>query len=297
MSTSAVPRATTADAKPKVFVFSHRGALGDFIMTWPALVSLRWKFSDHRFIGLGKPAYLKLAAEMGLLDEAYDCESQDFLQFYSGDLLPRSLDGMTSALLWMEEEPKLRTLLHQRCSGPFHIHPPFPNNAQEHAMDYHLQCLPHFALPAVPEEDLYFPIATVRQGYALIHPGSGSKDKNYDPEFYAFLANELKSRRYPDTRVLIGPAEQDVKSIFASRFPVMEPESPVELARLLSQAALFVGNDSGVSHLSAILGTKTLALFKGQNYVQWGVRGRDAHSLEAANEAQAMTRIQKALQG
>lgn len=297
MSTSAVPKSTTADSKPKVFVFSHRGALGDFIMTWPALVTLRWKFSDHRFIGLGRPDYLKLAAEMGLVDEAIDCESQDLLQFYSGDLLPRALDGISSALLWMEETPKLRALLHQKCSGPFHIHPPFPAAGQEHAMDYHLQCLPYFSLPAVPEEDLYFPLSPTRQGYALIHPGSGSKDKNYDPEFYAFLANELKSRRYPDTRIVLGPAERDLKAVFASRFPIVEPRDTLELARLLSQAGLFVGNDSGVSHLAAILGTKTLALFKGQNYGQWGVRGRDAHSLEAASEAQAMTRIQKALQG
>lgn len=297
MSTSAVPKSTTADSKPKLFVFSHRGALGDFIMTWPALVTLRWKFSDHRFIGLGKPDYLKLATEMGLVDEAFDCESQDFLQFYSGDLLPRSLDDISSALLWMEPDPKLRTLLHQKCAGPFHIHPPFPAAGQEYAMDYHLQCLPYFSLPAVPEEDLYFPLTTARQGFAIIHPGSGSKEKNFDPEFYAFLANELKSRRYPDTRILIGPAERDLKPLFASRFPIVEPRDTLELGRLLSQAGLFVGNDSGVSHLSAILGTKTLALFKGQNYVQWGVRGRDAHSLEAASEAQAMTRIQKALQG
>lgn len=296
MSTSAVPRSTPADPRSKAFVFSHRGALGDFVMTWPALATLRWKFADHRFIGLGRPEHMALAAEMGLVDEFLDCESRDLMQFYSGDLLPRALDGITSALLWMEEEPKLRALLHQKCSGPFHIHPPFPAQGQEHAMDYHLQCLPYFSLPAVPEEDLYFPIATTRRAYALIHPGSGSKDKNYDPEFYAFLANELKSRRFPDTRVLIGPAEQDIKHVFAARFPVVEPQSPVDLARLLSQAALFIGNDSGVSHLSAILGTKTLALFKGQNYAQWGVRGRDAHSLEAANEAQAMTRIQKALQ-
>ncbi len=281
----------------KTFVFSHRGALGDFIMTWPALVTLRWKFSDHKFIGLGRPEHLKLAAEMGLVDESYDCESRELMQFYSGDLLPGVLDGMTSALLWMEEEPKLRTLLHQKCPGPFHIHPPFPAAGKEHAMDYHLQCLPYFSLPAVPEEDLYFPIATTRLPYALIHPGSGSKEKNYDPEFYAFLANELKSRRYPDTRVLIGPAEQEIKSVFATRFPIVEPGTALDLAHLLAQASLFVGNDSGVSHLSAILGTKTLALFKGQKYTQWGVRGRDAHSLEAANEAQAMTRIQKALQG
>ena len=281
---------------PKDFIYSHRGALGDFIMTWPALIALRWKLSDHRFIALGKPDHLRLATEMGLVDEAYDCEAREFLPFYAGDMLPRALEGITSALLWMEEEPKLRDLLHQKCPGPFHIHPPFPAAGGEHAMDYHLQCLPYFSLPAVPEEELYLPLESSRLGYALIHPGSGSQEKNYDPEFYAFLANELKSRRFPDTRIVLGPAERGLKPVFASRFTVVEPRDTLELARLLSQASLFVGNDSGVSHLAAVLGTKTLALFKGQNYVQWGVRGRDAQNLEAASEAQAMTRIQKALQ-
>lgn len=279
----------------KTFMFAHRGALGDFVMTWPTLVSLRWKLADHKFIGIGRPDFLALAKEMGLLDESYDCESKDFLAFFSGDSLPRQLEGLTSALLWTEDVPKLRALLHQKCSGTFHIHSALPKDVQEHAMDYHLQCLPYFSLPAVTEEDLYFPIGVERNNYALIHPGSGSKTKNYDPEFYAFLANELKSRRFPDTRILIGPAEQDLKAIFADRFPISEPANCVELANQLSGAGLFIGNDSGVSHLSAILGTKTLALFKNDNYTQWGVRGRDAQSLEAASEAQAMTRIQKAL--
>lgn len=280
----------------KTFLFVHRGALGDFIMTWPALVALRWKFADYRFIGIGRPDYLALAMEMGLVDDIYDCESQEFLSFFGGEMLPRVLEGLTSALLWTEDEPKLRGLLHQKCSGTFHFQAALPPTGQEHAMDYHLQCLPYFSLPAVPEEDLYFPISTQRQNYAVIHPGSGSKDKNYDPEFYAFLANELKSRRFPDTRILIGPAEKDLKKIFANRFPIQEPETCVELAKVLSGAGLFIGNDSGVSHLSAILGTKTLALFKSSNSAQWGVRGRDAHCLDASNEAQAMTRIQKALQ-
>jgi len=279
----------------KTFVFAHRGALGDFIMTWPTLVSLRWKLADHKFIGIGRPDFLALAKEMGLVDESYDCESKDFLSFFSGDALPRQLEGVTSALLWTEDITKLRALLHQKCSGPFHIHTALPKDVQEHAMDYHLQCLPYFSLPAVTEEDLYFPISVERNNYALIHPGSGSKSKNYDPEFYAFLANELKSRRFPDTRILIGPAEQDLKAIFADRFPISEPATCIDLANQLSGAGLYIGNDSGVSHLSAVLGTKTLALFKNDNYNQWGVRGRDAQSLEAASEAQAMTRIQKAL--
>jgi ADP-heptose:LPS heptosyltransferase len=196
----------------------------------------------------------------------------------------------------MEDEPKLRALLQQKCSGAFHIQPALPSKGDEHAMDYHLQCLPYFSMPAVSEEDLYFPIANQRQNYALIHPGSGSKEKNYDPEFYAFLANELKSRRFPDTRIVIGPAEQDIKAVFAGRFTIQEPATCVDLANLLSGAGIFIGNDSGVSHLSAILGTKTLALFKSSNASQWGIRGREAHCLEAANEAQAMTRIQKAMQ-
>ncbi|HLP40296.1 MAG TPA: glycosyltransferase family 9 protein [Fibrobacteria bacterium] len=280
----------------KIFLFSHRGALGDFVLTWPTLVTLRWKFADHQFVGLGRPDYLKLAAELGLVDAWHDCESREFLPFYAGEMLPKILEGVSSALLWMEEEPKLRVLLHQKCQGPFHIHPPFPES-KEHVMDYHLQCLPYFSLPAVPEEDLYFPITTAKQGYALIHPGSGSIAKNYDPEFYAFLANELKSRRFPDTRILIGPAERNLKPLFEKRFPIVEPPDCLELALKLSEAGLFIGNDSGVSHLSAILGTKTLALFKSTDCQRWGVRGRDAQSLEASSEAQAMTRIQKALQG
>jgi heptosyltransferase III len=280
----------------KTFVFAHRGALGDFIMTWPTLVTLRWRLSNYRFIGIGRPDFLALAKEMGLVDESYDCEAQEFLPFFEGHFLPKPLEGLTSALLWTDDVPSLRALLHQKCSGPFHIHPAFPPGIDEHVMDYHLQCLPYFSLPAVPEEDLYFPISSSRQNYALIHPGSGSKSKNYDPEFYAFLANEMKSRRFPDTRILIGPAEQDLKAIFAKRFPIQEPANCLELAKLLAGAGLFVGNDSGVSHLSAILGTKTLALFKLDNQIQWGVRGRDAQCLHASNEAQAMTRIQKALQ-
>jgi heptosyltransferase III len=280
----------------KIFLFSHRGALGDFVLTWPTLVTLRWKFSDHHFVGLGRPGHLKLAAEMGLVDAWHDCESHEFLPFYAGEMLPKILEGVSSALLWMEEEPRLRALLHQKCQGPFHIHPPFPA-ADEHVMDYHLQCLPYFSLPAVPEEDIFFPITSAKQGHALIHPGSGSPEKNYDPEFYAFLANELKSRRYPDTRIVLGPAERHLKPLFEKRFPVVEPPDALELALQLAEAGLFIGNDSGVSHLAAILGTKTLALYKTTDLRKWGVRGRDAQSLEAANEAQAMTRIQKALQG
>ncbi len=276
------------------FLFSHRGALGDFTLTLPTLVSLRWKHPEWRFIGLGRPEYLALAREFGLVDDILDCESAEFLPFYEGQTLPAAFSGVESALFWMEGPEALKSLLTAHCSGPVHFHSPFPDKG-EHVMDYHLQCLPYFSLPAISEEDPMLPLSAVREPYALIHPGSGSPDKNYDPEFYAFLANEIRSRRFPDVRIVLGPQETDLLKVYQNRYTVECPENSVELARLLSRASVFIGNDSGVSHLAALLGVHTLALFKGRNHEQWGVRGRKALSLEAANEALAMTRIQKAL--
>lgn len=276
------------------FLFSHRGALGDFTLTLPTLVSLRWKHPEWRFIGLGRPEYLALAREFGLVDDILDCESADFLPFYEGKNLPAAFEGVESALFWMDGPEALKGLLSGHCTGPVHFHSPFPGKG-EHVMDYHLQCLPYFSLPAISEEDPMLPLSSVREPYALIHPGSGSAAKNYDPEFYAFLANEIRSRRFPDVRIVLGPQEAELKRLYENRYTVECPENPVALARLLSRASVFIGNDSGVSHLAALLGVHTLALFKGRNHEQWGVRGRKALSLEAANEALAMTRIQKAL--
>jgi len=205
------------------------------------------------------------------------------------------LEEVTSALVWTDDNPKMKVLLERKGKGHVHLHPPFPGREGEHVMDYHRQCLPYFSLPGLGEDEPYFPLSVQRQEYAIVHPGSGSAQKNYDPEFYAFLANELKAKRHPDTRILLGPAEKSLKRNFENRYTVEEPASALELGRLLSRASLYIGNDSGVSHLSAILGTKTLALYKSTDPVQWGVRGRAAQSIDAANEALAMTRIQKAL--
>jgi heptosyltransferase III len=284
----------TKELAMKTLLVAHRGALGDFILTFPALMLLRWKYADHRFVGIGRPEYLRLGSEMGLFDAWYDCESAEMLPLFAGESIPKVLGRIDAALFWVAEDPALRKMLTQACQGPVHLHAPFPEKG-EHVLDYHLQCLPYFSLPALSGDEPYFPIDSRREAYALIHPGSGSEAKNFDPEFYAFLANELKNRRFKDTRIVLGPLESHLRSQFEGRFSIEQPESVVDLARLLGRAALYVGNDSGVSHLASVLGTKTLALFKNNNHSQWGVRGRDAQNLEASNEAQAMTRIQKAL--
>ena len=56
----------------KSFLICHRGALGDFILTWPALFCLRKALPHYQFIGIGRTEYMRLAISFGLLDTYID---------------------------------------------------------------------------------------------------------------------------------------------------------------------------------------------------------------------------------
>jgi hypothetical protein len=100
--------------------------------------------------------------------------------------------------------------------------------------------------------------------YAVIHPGAGSIAKCWPLERFMELAAIVR-RRLPVV-FIVGPAEIEwwqgpaLLSI-RERFPlILQPPLGV-LAGILAGASLYVGNDSGVSHLAAAVGAPTIALF------------------------------------
>jgi len=104
-------------------------------------------------------------------------------------------------------------------------------------------------------------------GATFIHPGSGSPRKNWPMGNFLALSADLKARGH---RVfwIRGPAEAGSGESFT--WPqVLDLPALGELARALSGARLFVGNDSGVSHLAAAVGTPTAALFGPTNPLVW----------------------------
>jgi heptosyltransferase-2 len=99
----------------------------------------------------------------------------------------------------------------------------------------------------------------------VMQPGSGGKDKCWHLENFLTLAKELGNR---DVHVLflLGPAETDKfsKAQIANVKKVahcLKDMSLNQVVALLSCADGFVGNDSGVTHLAAALGVRTLAVF------------------------------------
>ncbi len=114
-------------------------------------------------------------------------------------------------------------------------------------------------------------------GFLAVHPGSGSPGKNWPLDRFAAAARALCGGR--PWLFARGPAEEALPSppgaIDARGWPLRV------LAAALSGAGLFLGNDSGVAHLAAACGARTLALFGPTDPARWGPVGPAVGTLRA----------------
>ncbi len=103
----------------------------------------------------------------------------------------------------------------------------------------------------------------------LIHPGSGGRPKCRPLASYDALARLLRSEGHCDIHFVIGHVEletwprDDLRQLdeLAREFPVLRSPTPDDLVAILAGAGVYIGNDSGPTHLAALLGTPTVALF------------------------------------
>lgn len=99
-----------------------------------------------------------------------------------------------------------------------------------------------------------------------VNPGTTMLSKRWPPERYAALIDRLATE-WGATVVLTGNAsdraavEAVKRAARSSVYDLCEQLSLPELAALCAEAQLFVGNDSGVSHLAAAVGTPTVTIF------------------------------------
>lgn len=110
--------------------------------------------------------------------------------------------------------------------------------------------------------------------FLALHAGSGSPRKNWPPERFADLARGLAAGN--PFLVVRGPADAEAVAPLL-RLPnavLADALHPRQLGALLARAGLFVGNDSGVTHLAAAAGAPTLALFGPTDPAQWAPIGR-----------------------
>ena len=109
--------------------------------------------------------------------------------------------------------------------------------------------------------------------YAVLRPGASAADKRWPVEQFAALARWLREERGFAVAVNLGPGDGDVAE---ETRRALGPEAALfdsldlrELTALLAHAELFVGNDSGPTHIAAALARPTVVIFGASNPVHW----------------------------
>ena len=120
--------------------------------------------------------------------------------------------------------------------------------------------------------------------FLALHPGSGSPGKNWPVERFLQLVDRV---RPPEPWLVpCGPADVELVAPFRARTDCVIAEGlPLRvLGALLAEAGVFVGNDSGVTHLAAAWGAPTVALFGPTDAKMWSPEGERVRTVQSPTD-------------
>lgn len=121
----------------------------------------------------------------------------------------------------------------------------------------------HLVSRPAPEVDAWLAARPARP-FALLQPFSSRATKEWDAGTTASFCRALAARGL-DPVVRWGPGEREraeaIAALSGGAASLAPPSPPAASARLAARAALFVGADTGPTHLAAAAGTPTVALF------------------------------------
>ncbi len=270
------------------------GALGDFIVTLPALAALRARWPNAYIELVGYPYLAELAAVTGIVNHVASLHAARIAKFFA--LRPQLPDDLRAYMRSFElvfnffHDPEETVHINLETAGAQQVISASPLVTTLHAVDHFLKPLESLAIyEAGATPTLNLPPADRDAGIArlapyrkentpiwILHPGSGSLKKNWPPGNFIELARRMKSERGIAPLFLFGEADDIARESItrnAPDIPYIENLSVREAAQLLAAADGYIGNDSGISHLAAAVGARTIALFGPSNPALWSPRG------------------------
>lgn len=274
------------------------GALGDFLVTLPALALLRQRWPDARIECVGNRTAAALALHRGLIDTAHSQHDSRWAALYAPEPLPPGLAAWLERFdlilnYWPDPQQELSRHLPRRPGQTLLRAAAHPVVAPAAA---HF-CAP-LLLPGQAVGDLHYRLRTPAPApdRVALHPGSGSSRKNWPADRWRALAHWLQAERQCDVRVITGEAEP--ADLLAGLGIHLRQRPLAEVADELARCRLFIGHDSGISHLAAAAGAPCLLLFGPTDPAMWappapGVRvlqrGADLADLSLAEVQQAVS--------
>ncbi len=264
------------------------GALGDTLMLMPAISNLK-KVAEITIAGR-RPGIDYLSPYVA---RCVDIETSGWhMLFIEGteNIPDLSLPRFDHVVAFLNDPDGRLTARLKACfpQSSVNAFPVFPHDGDKtHIALYMAKAFRSAGLPVDPERAfegaLKAPLMGAEKTAALaapdiiIHPGSGSIKKNYPPAFWLELIKELKSSGFEGQErliLLLGPAEEGLLEFFRENLKRGDAAIKVmpereELLSILGSASVYIGHDSGITHLAAMMGIHIIAIFKDSPIERW----------------------------
>lgn len=282
-------------------ILIHSGALGDFLLALHMVARVRDRGEPVDFLGRGEHGLL--GCEGGFLRRRWNVEHSGFHQLYADAKISDELGGILKShevVLLSTAHPERNVMVEaiSMISGArvFSFDPRADARARAHITHQWERQLTAAGMPSelgvarlkVPDRKIEE--AESRAGWretsmrVVIQPGSGGRRKNWPLDHFIAVAARLQQAEDTDVCFLMGPVEAEMWSgkelgRLRSVGSCIGGLSLEESAAFISGADLFIGNDSGMSHLAAAMGRPVLAIFGATRPEIWRPLGEQVYVL------------------
>lgn len=272
----------------------HPGGLGDLLLALPAIRALRERFSSHQFLLCAQNHAAEFLHECGMVDRWISVQSTSCTALFHGSapddpFLKDWLRRCDLAIAWTHDDGGALAATFKDCgAATAAVGSPFASTLLSvHQSERFREIVGQrgqlsmkpLAVPSAfrAQAESFLETCGLAGGrpLVLVHPGSGSRHKCAASEVLLPVLEGLEE----DFELLLleGPADHETVTQLLSRMsrhPILVRDLPLRLlAGLLSRVDLFLGHDSGVTHLAALIGTSTVALFGPTDPARWAPRG------------------------
>jgi len=263
------------------------GALGDWLLALPALRAIRARHVGAPCTMVVNERLRALAVVAGVADETVNVDGAETAALFGGGPLPAWLTGQPIVYSWLgADDADLRRRVAraarrasffrvERGPAPLHAAAAYARAvgvpALLHALEARAEIVP-------PPSALAADVLVARGPYLAIHPGAGARAKRWDVSGFVGVAQWWRSAG-GTVLELAGPAEAGEAPVLGAR-TIRDWPLP-DLAALLAGVELYLGNDSGVSHLAAAVGTPAVVLFGPTTPARWRPLGLRTAALAA----------------
>ena len=246
------------------------GGIGDTLLLFPAVVELQRHFPDAEIDIIGNREVLSLFVDNQSIAKAISIEDRIVSEILSEKLNRRAIDFIAQydrLYFLIDDDGTLKGNMKS-----LNINCIIASSVQKNSSIPQWKFLIQIMRLNVSEHADYVGEflknrPTRKRRYILMHPGSGSKTKNWSLNNFTELIKHIRGRFAVETRVITGYAENDILLQLSGADDALG-NSQIEhnkklgaLVDLLTESSVFIGNDSGISHLAGLTGTASIVLF------------------------------------